>query len=175
MKQSLTTPALTKAFFAKSAGKWRSLRRYYTLNSNHNPLEATTDIDVTYLESGHPDLLKLATLHNLPANQAFDCGAIISWKSQYTNVERKPLEGSTIFGILGNRMYRDRGFSTAKPIVATFQLINENLLRLQTSYNGSHFEEEIKLIGDRHRTRQTITSCAGHEVMVAQYLETRCD
>ncbi|PSN17731.1 phycobiliprotein lyase, partial [filamentous cyanobacterium CCP5] len=35
------------------------------------------------------------------------------------------------------------------------------------------FEEEIRLVGDRYRTRQTIISRAGEEIMIGQYLETR--
>jgi hypothetical protein len=46
-------------------------------------------------------------------------------------------------------------------------------MRLRTEYNNSSFEEEIKLIGSNHRTRQTIISRAGQEVMIGQYLECR--
>ena len=44
---------------------------------------------------------------------------------------------------------------------------------LKTAYDGSSFEEEIKLIGDRTRTRQTIIKRAGEEQMIGQYLEKR--
>jgi hypothetical protein len=35
------------------------------------------------------------------------------------------------------------------------------------------FEEEIKLIGEKYRTRQTIISRAGEQQMIGQYLEKR--
>lgn len=47
-------------------------------------------------------------------------------------------------------------------------------MMLKTAYDGSSFEEEIKLIGDSIRTRQTIVSRAGQEIMIGQYLEQRC-
>ena len=45
---------------------------------------------------------------------------------------------------------------------------------LKTAYDNSSFEEEIRLIGDRTRTRQTIISRAGEEQVIGQYLEQRC-
>jgi hypothetical protein len=44
---------------------------------------------------------------------------------------------------------------------------------LKTEYGGSCFEEEIKLIGQKYRTRQNIISRSGEEVMIGQYLEQR--
>jgi hypothetical protein len=46
-------------------------------------------------------------------------------------------------------------------------------MHLRTEYGGSAFEEEIKLIGTNYRTRQTIISRAGEEIMIGQYLERR--
>lgn len=170
-----TTPQTAIAqFLRQSAGHWQSQRRYYTLNSNNDPiLEATSTIEVVFLTGDRPELIALQQLHRLNPVTPFDCGAKIIWTSTYTNVERKPLEGSTIFGIRNNLMYRDRGFSTSQPIVAKFELPQQNVMRLYTAYDGSSFEEEIKLIGKKHRTRQTIITKYGQEVMIGQYLETR--
>ncbi|HAC65459.1 MAG TPA: phycobiliprotein lyase, partial [Cyanothece sp. UBA12306] len=52
---------------------------------------------------------------------------------------------------------------------------NPQTLGLRSEYNGSVFEEEIKLIGESYRTRQTIISRAGEEVMIGQYLEKRME
>ncbi|MEH2096143.1 phycobiliprotein lyase, partial [Nostoc sp.] len=41
--------------------------------------------------------------------------------------------------------------------------------------NGSVFEEELKLIGSKYRTRQTIISRAGEQLMIGQYLEKRVE
>ncbi|WP_255447933.1 phycobiliprotein lyase [Picosynechococcus sp. PCC 11901] len=168
-----TSPSASTAFFQRSAGRWHSQRRYYTLNSDQEPLEAISEIEVVFLPAEHPHLKPLAIAHKLSPDQAFQCGAKVTWESTYTNVQRKPLKGETIFGIRDQFMYRDRGFSTTAPIVAEFELIQPHVMRLQTAYDGASFEEEIKFVGDKHRTRQTITSRAGQELMIAQYLETR--
>jgi hypothetical protein len=44
---------------------------------------------------------------------------------------------------------------------------------LKTEYGGSVFTEELKLIGQQYRTRQTIISRAQEEIMIGQYLEKR--
>ncbi len=82
-------------------------------------------------------------------------------------------KGSTIFGIGGEVMYRDRGFATPKPITAIFSLSNPETLALRTQYQGSVFKEEVKLIGSKYRTRQTIISRFGEQQMIGQYIEKR--
>lgn len=175
MKLIASTPSTIDAFLRRSVGIWHSQRRYYTLNSSQDPiLEAVSRLEITYLDGDRPELVALAEKHQQPQSFRFDCGAQITWTSTYTNVERKPLEGTTLFGIHGQLMYRDRGFSTPHPIVATFDMPSPDLMHLQTRYDGAKFEEEIKFIGQKHRTRQTIISKYGQEVMIGQYLETLC-
>ncbi len=58
-------------------------------------------------------------------------------------------------------------------MTATYQMRDRNTMQLHTEYGGSSFDEEIKLVGDSYRTRQTIISRAGEEIMIGQYLETR--
>ncbi len=174
MKLCSVSPIVVAEFFQQSVGKWHSQRRYYTLNSSNDPvLEANSNLEVFFLEGDRPELAELASKHGLTQSSPFTCGAKVVWESTYTNVERKPLLGETVFGIDGNNMYRDRGFSTPAPIIATFTMPSSNILHLATAYDGAKFEEEIKFVGQRHRTRQTIISKAGKEVMVGQYLETR--
>jgi hypothetical protein len=75
--------------------------------------------------------------------------------------------------VLDNILYRDRGFATPKPVTASFKILDPDTLCLRTEYNGSVFEEEIKHIGHRYRTRQSIISRAGEQNMIGQYLEKR--
>lgn len=158
------------SFFKQSAGDWQSRRRYYTLASGETQ-EVVSDITVRFLEGGHSDLIELAARHELEASLV--CGAKVTWESNYITPSRKPSKGSTVFGIRGDVMYRDRGFATPKPVTADYRFTSERTMVLRTEYNGSAFEEELKLIGDKYRTRQTIISRAGEEVMIGQYLETR--
>jgi hypothetical protein len=99
----------------------------------------------------------------------------VSWKSSDSVTGRKQSEDSTLFGVLGNILYRDRGFATSKPVTAGFYFSNPQTLCLRTEYKSSVFEEELKLIGENYRTRQTIISRAGEQQMIGQYLEKRVE
>lgn len=163
---------LIAAFFRESEGKWRSERRYYTLPALETK-EIISIITIKFLESGSEELRHLADLHGLSDRVSLICGAKVSWESQDSQTERKESKGSTLFGALGKTLYRDRGFATSKPITAQYYFPHSKTLCLRTEYNGSVFEEELKLIGTNYRTRQTIISRAGEQLTIGQYLEKR--
>ena len=60
-----------------------------------------------------------------------------------------------------------------KPVLAHFSFPDPKTIHLKTEYDGSVFEEEIKLIGTNYRTRQTIIARRGETQMIGQYLEKR--
>jgi CpeS-like protein len=166
--------ALAAEFFQCSEGKWRSQRRYYTLKSGEVQ-EIESQITVRFLPLGDDKLIHLAELHGLEASEPLLFGAETTWDSTDTVTQHKQSSGSTVFGVRGNLLYRDRGFATPKPITAEFLFRDERTMQLRTEYGGSAFEEELKLIGSHYRTRQTIISRAGEEIMIGQYLENRID
>jgi hypothetical protein len=159
-------------FFRRSAGQWRSERRYYTLPDGEVK-EMNSLITARFLEPGCPELIKLAQLHGLEDLDAMTCGAAVTWDSENSVSGRKESKGSTLFGVIGSMLYRDRGFATPKPVTAGFYFTNPDTLCLRTEYRGSVFEEELKLVGDKYRTRQTIISRLGEQQMIGQYLEKR--
>ncbi|WP_341526455.1 phycobiliprotein lyase [Nostoc sp. UHCC 0302] len=161
-------------FFQESAGKWRSERRYYTLPQGETK-QIESIITIRFLQQGCSELQQLAQMHDLPTSVSLLCGAEVIWQSTDVLKDRKESQGSTLFGALGNILYRDRGFATSKPVTAKYYFSNPKTLCLRTEYNGSVFEEELKLIGSRYRTRQTIISRAGEQLMIGQYLEKRID
>jgi hypothetical protein len=163
---------LATQFFQQCAGRWRSRRRYYTLSSD-DVQEVVSDLEVVFLGDGDPLLSSLSALHELP--EPFLAGAQVHWCSHYQGPKGKTAEGETTFGIRGGILYRDRGFATSRPVTATYDFPNLQTMVLRTEYGGSVFEEECRLVGDRYRTRQTIISRAGEEVMIGQYLENRLD
>lgn len=167
----VSTVAQSIDFFRNSQGEWKSQRRYYTLTSEEDPQEVISYLQIRFLEPEAAELEQLAQLHQM--SDTFAGGAEVIWESNYVNQVRKPSQGSTIFGIKDNWLYRDRGFATSKPIKAIYTMPNSQTLCLKTEYNNSVFEEELKLIGKNYRTRQTIISRAGEEQMIGQYLETR--
>jgi hypothetical protein len=169
----LSVESLAVEFFRQSEGKWKSQRRYYTLKQDVEPQEVVSEITIRFLEKGSPELIKLAQLHKLEDETTLVCGTEVTWESNYTGTVRKPSEGATVFGVKGNILYRDRGFATSEPVIAIYSFTNPATLCLRTEYKGSVFEEEIKLIGENYRTRQTIISRFGQEITIGQYLEKR--
>jgi hypothetical protein len=159
-------------FFRDSAGTWRSERRYYTLPEGKTQ-ELVSMITIHFLPKGDQELLTLAQLHNLSNLDSLSCGAKVSWQSMDLENLEKKLHGQTIFGALGKILYRDRGFATTKPVTADYVISQAHTLCLRTEYNRAAFEEEIKLIGDKYRTRQTIISRDGKPLTIGQYLEKR--
>lgn len=164
---------LIAAFFQQSEGQWRSERRYYTLPDGEAK-EMVSLITIRFLEQASPELIELARLHELEDELSMTCGAAVTWDSENTVSGRTESKGSTLFGVIGSVLYRDRGFATSKPVTAGFYFNNPDTLCLRTEYKGSVFEEELKLIGGgKYRTRQTIISRAGEQQMIGQYLEKR--
>jgi hypothetical protein len=170
---NLALESLAVDFFHQSAGNWNSKRRYYTLNEDVEPQEVESNLQVSFLPQGAPELIELAQSHQLKDLNILVCGTKVTWSSNYTKQNRKPVKGSTVFGIKGNILYRDRGFATPNPVIAICSFINAETMNLRTEYNANVFEEEIKLIGSKYRTRQTIISRAGEEITIGQYLEQR--
>lgn len=159
-------------FFRRSIGQWRSERRYYTLPDGKTK-EVVSFITIHFLEQGCDQLQQLVQLHKLPDEIILTCGAEVTWDSADSASGRKQSHGSTLFGAAGSTLYRDRGFATTDPITARYSFTHPETLCLRTEYQGSVFEEELKLVGQRYRTRQTIISRAGEQQMIGQYLEKR--
>ena len=174
--QHLTTePGLDRLiadFFQRSVGEWHSERRYFTLPDG-KVQEVESFITIQYLTQGCEEFRSLAQLHSLENETLMTCGAAVTWDSKNSILGKEMSKGSTLFGIGGEVMYRDRGFATPKPITAIFSFSNPETLSLRTEYQGSVFEEEVKLIGHKYRTRQTIISRFGEQQMIGQYLEKR--
>ncbi|MEH2114661.1 phycobiliprotein lyase [Nostoc sp.] len=161
-------------FFQESVGKWRSQRRYYSLPQGETK-EMESIVTINFLKQGCDELQKLAQMHDLYDTGSLICGAAVTWESTDLLKDRKESQGSTLFGAVGNILYRDRGFAISKPVTAEYYFSNPKTMCLRTEYNGSVFEEELKLIGSKYRTRQTIISRAGEQLMIGQYLEKRVE
>jgi hypothetical protein len=159
-------------FFQESVGQWHSERRYYTLPEGETK-EIESVIEIRFLAPGCEQLHILGQMHDLSDEVSLICGAEVTWESTDVLKGRKESQGSTLFGALGSILYRDRGFATSKPVTAKYHFPNPKTLCLRTEYKGSVFEEELKLIGSKYRTRQTIISRAGEQLMIGQYLEKR--
>jgi CpeS-like protein len=122
-------------------GKWHSERRYYTL-ADGTAKEIMSILTVRFLPQGYAELPELAQLHNFTDATAMTCGTFITWDSTTAASGQQQSQGVTRFGVVGNVLYRDRGFATSQPITAIFAGPNAHTLCWRTEYNGSVFEEE---------------------------------
>ncbi len=172
INEQVTNESLISAFFQRSIGQWKSERRYYTLPDGKTK-ETISFITISYLEQDCEQLRSLARMHGLANEALMTCGAEVLWDSTDSVSGKKQSQGSTLFGAKGETLFRDRGFATPKPVTAQFYFINPETLVLRTEYQDSVFEEELKLVGQQYRTRQTIISRAGEQQMIGQYLEKR--
>ncbi|NET47623.1 MAG: phycobiliprotein lyase [Merismopedia sp. SIO2A8] len=163
---------VARHYFIQTEGDWRSQRRYYTLKSGAVQ-EVESSLGIRFLDQGASELQQLAMMHELSDRCQMTSGIHMTWESNYVGPSPRKLTGETVFGVWQNILYRDRGFSTSKPIAAMFTMPTPSIMCLKTEYGGSRFDEEIKLIGQNYRTRQTIISRANEEQMIGQYLETR--
>jgi CpeS-like protein len=170
--QLIDTEQLAATFFQSSAGRWSSERRYYTLPDGKTQ-EMVSDLGIAFLVQGCAELRELAQMHGLADETLMVCGAKVTWDSQNSILGKQMSQGVTLFGVADGVMYRDRGFATPKPVTAAYGMTNPETMWLRTEYGGSMFEEEIRLVGSRYRTRQTVISRAGEQVMIGQYLEKR--
>ncbi len=75
--QSTTSESLIAAFFQRSAGEWRSERRYYTLPDGELK-EMVSLVKIRFLESGCLELRELARLHKLANEAIMTCGAAVT-------------------------------------------------------------------------------------------------
>lgn len=159
-------------FFRRSSGEWQSQRRYYTL-SQGSIQTAISQVRVWFLGQGSAELIQLAELHRLLPDVMMRCGSKVVWRSIDAESGRLISDGETVMGVLGDRLYRDRGYATPKPLTAAYRFSNADIMQIETQYHGCTFEEELKLIGKDYRTRQTLVSRADRPQMIGQYLEQR--
>ncbi|MBA2748159.1 MAG: phycobiliprotein lyase, partial [Tatlockia sp.] len=136
LAQSKEASVLIAEFFQASEGNWRSERRYYTLPDGETK-EMVSLIAIEFLAQGGEKLQKLAQLHQLSDLESLTCGAQVTWNSTDSVSGKKQSKGSTLFGVLGTVLYRDRGFATPKPVKADYYFINDQTMCLRTEYNGS--------------------------------------
>ncbi|HLP91702.1 MAG TPA: phycobiliprotein lyase [Nostocaceae cyanobacterium] len=163
-----------RQFFQACEGQWHSERRYYTLPEGKSK-EIESLITIRFLVAGSQELEQLADIHHLSTDIKLVCGAEVSWNSTDVVKSRQESQGVTLFGVGGDLLYRDRGFATEQAVTAQYYFSHPTTLCLRTEYNNSVFEEEIKLVGNKYRTRQTIISRAGEQIMIGQYLEKRIE
>lgn len=148
-----------QTFMERSAGQWLSQRRY--LYPRSNKLEnLSSRLCVTYtVTSELPEEFKTE----------------LTWETHSVETEKVVSEGEMLTEGRNGKLYRNVGYMSEDPTVSTIKVIDKDCLVFLTSYSGMDFREEIRLIGEDIRLRQTLGRKAkSNDVfLIGQYYETR--
>lgn len=144
-----------KKWFVRTAGKWTSERRYIYKNNN-DPVIVSTEFEV------RTDILN-------PSKPDFDVEII--WNST---------GDTSSSGVMkchwdGKSFTRDRGYMTDEGTSSILKLSNIDTIEMYTTYNGMSFREEVRLVSEDIRLRQTIAFKEGTKdfLLAGQYVEFR--
>ena len=147
------------AFFARSAGRWRSQRTSHHLL--HRRTEAgTSHIEVVTLPPQDERLVAIARLHGeLP--EAVHGGCHVRWLgSMAWDRAGEDHQGETVFALIptdehGRRgkLLRDRGYAETATVAGRFSMDDEDGLELTTTYETMRSREHFRFIGSRVRLR----------------------
>lgn len=138
-------------WFDRTVGKWSSNRRYIYLKNNK-----IENIDTVFIIRKNDDGMYT-----------------LGWNSAIQNKEVS--EGLMHVAIVGDRLMRSCGYMTEKETVCHIKMIDQNTILLETEYDGMQFREEIRLLDDDTRLRQTVGMKNGKRFLVGQYYETRIE
>ena len=147
------------AFFARSAGRWRSQRTSHHLL--HRRTEAgTSHIEVVTVPPEDDRLVAIARLHGEPPD-AVHGGCHVRWLgSMAWDRAGEDHQGETVFALIptdeqGRRgkLLRDRGYAETAAVAGQFRMDDEDGLELITTYETMHSRERFWFVSSQVRLR----------------------
>ncbi|OOV31275.1 phycobiliprotein lyase [Candidatus Synechococcus spongiarum] len=147
------------AFFARSAGRWRSQRTSHHLL--HRRTEAgASHIEVVTLPPEDDRLAAIARLHGEPA-ETVQGGCHVRWLgSMAWDRAGEDHQGETVFALIPTdehgrqgKLLRDRGYAETATVAGRFRMDDEDGLELTTTYETMHSREHFRFVSSRVRLR----------------------
>lgn len=147
------------AFFARSAGRWRSQRTSHHLL--HRRTEAgASHIEVVTLPSEDDRLVAIARLHGEPP-EAIQGGCHVRWLgSMAWDRAGEDHQGETVFALIPTdehgrqgKLLRDRGYAETATVAGQFRMDDEDGLELITTYETMRSRERFWFVGSQVRLR----------------------
>lgn len=136
-----------KQWFLRSRGSWDSNRRYWYAKPNKNQvLNSKLSVDV---EDTGEDAFRLRLV----------------WDSKEGDKDVSDGEMLCEYVPALGVLRRNIGYMTEDETASKVSMIDNNTVLLETEYSGMKFREEIRLLGDNIRLRQTV-GWRGDEVML---------
>lgn len=144
-----------KSLMRRCAGKWTSQRRYlYPKKDIVKNL--SSELSVEFLDK-----------------EGSDFQANLAWKTTSLESSEVVSEGEMLTESRDGKLYRNVGYMTEDETVCDVHMVDSDCVVFTTEYSGMEFREEIRLIGDDVRLRQTLGTRDGETFLVGQYFETR--
>lgn len=146
---------LFKEFMRRTEGKWVSQRRYlYPKTSSIENL--SSDLVVRF-----------------EGEEGEEFRVILSWKTLAVETGKLVSEGEMLTEAKDGKLYRNVGYLSDEPTICEVEMVDADCVVLSTSYCNMNFREEIRLVGEDIRLRQTLGMRGVEVFMVGQYYETR--
>jgi len=136
-------------WFNRTTGRWTSERRYIFNMKTKEPVNLTTEFNISAETDGN-------------------------W--HYSVEWTGATSGTMKLRLSGNELHRNIGYFTDEPTVSQLSMIDSDTLVMNTSYNLQSFREEIRMLyDDKVRLRQTIgrSDEDGTITLIGQYYEVR--
>ena len=142
----------------RTHGNWSSTRRYiYTETNKITNLRSNINVD---FEKEDEDFFYVK----------------LSWDTSDIETGKQVSDGEILTRGTDDKLYRNIGYMTDDGTVCNIDVIDEDCVVLNTSYNKMRFREEIRLVeNDNIRLRQTLGFKDGEDnpFLVGQYFEER--
>ena len=148
-----------KDWFDRTVGEWRSERRYLY----YGPNGPTAQMITTYFDTTNPE----PDLY------------VVKWESyphdKEGNRKGNAMTGSMALRLEGAKLKRDRGYFTADETHQYLERVDADTVVFTTAYGGHRYREEIRMLGDDLRLRQTVAHREDDDslYLAGQYVETR--
>lgn len=146
---------MSKVFdwFKRSEGQWVSNRRYY------------------YESSGKNQLVKSDLAVQLSESESKEFKVKLIWDS--TGDVSSQGEMLCEFDSDSYILHRNIGYMTSDPTESHVTMLDEDTILFKTEYDGMVFREEIRLIDEDIRLRQTLGWKNNTVMLAGQYYEKR--
>ena len=146
------------SWFDRCVGSWNSDRRYLYFNDRGSITQ----------------LIKTRFVTTATGENKYE----VAWSSDVVTptgeIMAEASGGTMRLELHNDLLVRDIGYFSKKPTECRLELIDDDTVVFNTSYGGSNYREEIRLVGENIRLRQTVGFTDIGDLSIAgQYFETR--
>jgi CpeS-like protein len=171
-----------KEFFELSAGKWFSQKTSHHLTLKQSE-QGKSDLAIEILPNDDPQILQLCQQAGIDSSLTWG-GAKYTWKgTTHWDTQQQSQanqQGSSIVMTVADkstansgRLFQAINIANTSPVIAQYNLGDDDALTLSIDNNGTHSEERIWFESPNVRVRTTIVTRPNGDDIAAFYSEIR--